>query len=37
MRRLAEKISSMGINIANFSLGRKDLKKKVSRGIEYLV
>ena len=29
MRKLAEKISSLGINIANFSLGRKDLKKKV--------
>ena len=31
MRRMAEKISSMGINIANFSLGRKELKKQVRR------
>lgn len=28
MRRIAEKISALGINIANFSLGRKELKKK---------
>jgi hypothetical protein len=33
MRRLAEQISSKGINIANFSLGRKDLKKKVSSAV----